>query len=111
MKGLDGFKDPEWSMLFNTMIHVEPYHRLYSKQVLHGCLQFMSLDVRLSPLMNANPMLKKLGVYLWNRDRNGTKTNLYDPYAMGYRRAAQATIIWGNTAKLSKSAKVVLYEL
>lgn len=51
-------------MLFNTMIHVEPYHRLYSKQVLHGCLQFMSLDVRLSPLMNANPMLKKLGVHL-----------------------------------------------
>ena len=25
--------------------------------MLHGCLQFMSLDVRLSPLMNANPTI------------------------------------------------------
>jgi len=48
-------------MLFNPIIHVEPYHRLYADlyltQVLHGCLQFMSLDVRLSPLMNANPTI------------------------------------------------------
>ena len=55
-------------MLFNTMIHVEPYQRLHvsliDPQVLHGCLQFMPYGFRLSPLMNANPMLKKLGVYL-----------------------------------------------
>ena len=78
-----------------------------SPQVLHGCLQFMSSDVWLSPLMNANPTSKNdplftlfstgqgegysLDVCLLYKDNNGTKTNLYDPYAMGYRRAAQTT--------------------
>ena len=38
MKGLDGFKDPEWSMLFNSIIHVEPYHRLYEPTALHSDL-------------------------------------------------------------------------
>ena len=42
MKGLDGFKDPEWSMLFNSIIHVEPYHRLYEPTALHSDLFFPS---------------------------------------------------------------------
>jgi len=52
-------------MLFNAIPRAKPYHCLYISQVtvfdcffdlqvLHGCLQFMSLDVRFSPLMNAN---------------------------------------------------------
>ncbi len=52
-----------------------------------------------------------LGVCLWNKDNNGTKTNLYDPYAMGYRRAAQTTTIWYEIARFNKSPTVVQYEL
>ena len=38
--------------------------------------------------------LLTLTVYFWYKNNPGTKTNLYDPYAMGYRRAAQATPMW-----------------
>ncbi len=54
---------------------------------------------------------KKVDVYFWYRDNNGTKTNLYDPYAMGYRRAAQTTTMWYEIARLNKPPKVVQYEL
>ena len=39
-------------------------------------------------------ILLTLTVYFWYKNNPGTKTNLYDPYAMGYRRAAQTTPMW-----------------
>ena len=46
-KGLDHPKDPEWSMLFNTIPRVEPYLSLHTLgnylgvQALHGYLQLV----------------------------------------------------------------------
>jgi len=63
-------------MLFNAIFHAKSYHCLYISerlkllgqhdlQVLHGCLQFMSSDVRFSPLMNANLASIELWEYLF----------------------------------------------
>jgi len=50
-KRLDGHEDQQWSMLFNAIPRVLPHRSLFP-QVLHGCLQFVSWDLRLSPLTN-----------------------------------------------------------
>lgn len=50
-------------------------------------------------------------VYFWDKDNNRTKTNLYDPYAMGYRRATKAKTIRGEIVKSSYSLTFAQYEL
>lgn len=63
--------------------------------------------------MNANPTINFviLVVYFWHKDNNGTKTNLYDPYAMGYRRATKEKTIRGEIVRSSNSLTFSQYEL
>lgn len=59
LKRQGGAKNREWTMMFNAIIHAEPYHFLHLYfdrwQVLHGCRQFVFWDVRFIPTTNAIP--------------------------------------------------------
>ena len=58
--------------------------------MLHGCLQFVLLNIRLIPLTNEIPVIN---LYLItnesDRDSAGAKTSRYGPHVLGYRRAAK----------------------
>ena len=65
LKEIDGGPHKRWSMWFNSMQREEPYRGLTfcaflgnekvqtHKQVVHGCRQLVSWDVRLSPVTSA----------------------------------------------------------
>ena len=66
LKGIGGTSHKRWIMLFNSLIRDEPYQaltylamhqkwlrRLSGIQVVHGCRQLVSWDVRLSPATSA----------------------------------------------------------
>ena len=59
-------------------------------QVLHGCLQFVLSNIRLTPLTNEIPVIH---LYLMTskpyRGLVGAKTSRYGPYVLGYRRATK----------------------
>ena len=63
-------------------------------QVLHGCLQFVLLNIRLIPLTNEIPAIN-LYIIANEPDRGsaGAKTSRYGPYVLGYRRATIAFTI------------------
>jgi len=61
--------------------------------------------------MNANLTIEYSVVYFWDKDNNRTKTNLYDPYAMGYRRATKVKTVGGEIVKSSYSLTFIQYEL
>ena len=56
--------------------------------MLHGCLQFVLLNIRLIPITNEIPVTN---LYIISnesdRDSAGAKTSPYGPYVLGYRRA------------------------
>ena len=58
--------------------------------MLHGCLQFVLLNIRLIPLTNEIPVIN---LYLItsesDRDSAGAKTSRYGPHVLGYRRATK----------------------
>jgi len=58
---------------------------LYSLQVLHGCLQFVLLKIRLIPQTDAIPIVNfYLTIYNVEKALFGAKTSRYGPNALGY---------------------------
>ena len=80
--------------------------------MLHGCLQFVLLNIRLIPLTNEIPAIN-LYIIANEPDRGsaGAKTSRYGPYVLGYRRATKTFTKWCETSqeKRSESLKKVIY--
>ena len=85
-------------------------------QVLHGCRQLVSWDVRLSPVTSATPTVSCHQVMLGtlaelpvnSRRREGTTSSQYGPYVQGDTRATMGDTEGRNTARWSQSHKVIL---
>jgi len=64
-------------------------------QVLHGCPQSVSWEVRLTPLTDAIPVVNlNLTIYDTDRVSFGAKTSRYGPHELGYRRATKTFTKW-----------------
>ena len=84
-----------------------------SIQVVHGCRQLVSWDVRLSPATSATPILScqhvKMGTLrrlpVINRRKVGTTSNHHALYVLGYTRTTMDVtegseiVIWSKTQK------------
>ena len=116
-------------MWFNSTQREEPYQGLTSpdrhgnmifeasvstgRQVVHGCRQLVSWDVRLSPATSATPasscqhvMVGTLeGLPVINRRKVGMTSNHHALYVLGYTRTTMAVTERSKTVMLSKTLK------
>lgn len=111
LKGIDGTPHKRWIMLFNSKIPEKPYQvltcfckmiviswRLPETQVVHGCRQLVSWDVRLSPKTSETLIvscqhvmvgtLTRLPMINWRKVR--ITSNQHAPYDLGYKRDTMA---------------------
>ena len=85
-------------------------------QVLHGCRQLVSWDVRLSPGTSATPTVSCQQVMLGtlmelpvnSRRKEGMTSSQYGPYVQGDTRATMGGTKGRNTARWSQSIKAIL---
>ena len=85
------------------------------RQVVHGCRQLVSWDVRLSPATSATPILscqrvesgtlRRLPVI--NRRKVGTTSNHHALYVLGYTRTTMAATEGSKAVMQSKTLKTV----
>ncbi len=130
LKGIDGGPHKRWSMWLNSRLREEPYLGLTyrgprvkarfpacrtSIQVLHGCRQLVSCDVRLSPATSATRVVSCHQVMLGTLARppvsSGRKARMtsspYGPYIQGCTRATMAGTESCDVARRSESRKPV----